>query len=1464
MEEQSKKRPMPRWLKLSLILFAALTLLLTVFYQLLTGRLGREWIAGQATEALGVEIYLGSLELGLFSLTVTVGDTRLGSESAPLVSCGQCRVSLGWSSLFGPHWVVDEVTVEQPYVHFALLEQGGTNFDVLKSEPSAQEPPDTPAEPFYFQVKNVFLRDGRVIFDHQSFEVTHTIEQLNVHLPQIAFTPDLSQLLIQTLELNTAAGHLSASGVIDPFSADITAELKADLRGLNLMRYTNYLPPELPVQLQSGTLATDFKLNLTLPKAGNLDVQAQGGAALSQLHLTDLQQDSLVKWEEVNVRLQRFELQPMLVKVESVLLKQPVLYPKRMADGQFRVLKLLERMKSPTPTSQQESASTAEAETGTETAPASDSSKASTEADNNTLQWSVERVNIEQGAIHFKDLSLEQPFEKSIVALDLTLSQVALLPDHAIEFDLSLNTDEGETLQTKGNVVPNPLNLHASAALGNLNLTTAHHYLPASLPWRLSSGKLSLNLQQVKLGPDPAKDLSLSGLGLNLQEVVLDEVKQKQPLFELRSLALEQVDFALAQRAVSLGKVNLGPGRTRVELEASGQPNWLRLLQQTQKQLQPASTEPSASAPSSATPTQAQPPFSWLVKSLNFNDFQVSFSDRRQNPHHQENWTVRQIKLNDFGSQSSHRNEFSLNLNSARQEELSANGRFSLANLQGQGTVSAKALDLAYRQPFIAPYLNGRLSSGRLQLALQWQVAVPQPDSNKPLDFVLNDLNLNLEQFQLHQGQRELLNLPRLEIQEGSFDLAGQTIHAKSLELAKARVFAERLKQGGINFATLAKPQPSNAETGAKSAAQSSPKQEWKVSVESIKLGNAHVAFLDTFQGNSEAMVLEPFTLRINDFQFPSTRAFSAFVTTQVASGGRIQVNSDLHPSAGEFGFKLGVNDLSIIPALPYLPKNIKLIVSSGRLNTEGQVNLSIKAQQALKMNFMGDVSLSQFASLDWNKADEFIRFKNLAVQGIQFQLEPLDVSMELIQLEGLRTPLIIKQDGQINVKEIFQPKTSTETQPDSAPEGQVDAKPERQPIPVRIGRIRLDDLALSFTDRSVKPTYQTELSQISGFVETIEPEQESPANFNINGLLDGISKVKLRGEVAPFGKELFLDLELYGENLEMTTFSPYTERFIGYSTDEGKLNLDLEYRIVKNELVSKNQITMDRFTLGNTVQSDSALDIPVKFLISLLKDSSDRIELNIPVSGSLDDPDFGVIGTVTKFLGNLVEKAVEAPFALLGSMFKGSEELRLVPFGAGEHQLTDASRQKLDKLAMALVNRPGLEMDLRGYYDEKTDLPALKQQQLETDIKREVLKSRIQQGLETESLEAIELNSKQFNHYVRKLYLQAHPTTEQAPAGNPTLQSEPPQPTPEGQEATQTVQPTLSTAQMEAQLIEEMPIGQEALLELARQRAITVLNHLVVQQQIDAKRLFISQPEDPGKAKQKQDEFPRVELVLQ
>ncbi len=297
------------------------------------------------------------------------------------------------------------------------------------------------------------------------------------------------------------------------------------------------------------------------------------------------------------------------------------------------------------------------------------------------------------------------------------------------------------------------------------------------------------------------------------------------------------------------------------------------------------------------------------------------------------------------------------------------------------------------------------------------------------------------------------------------------------------------------------------------------------------------------------------------------------------------------------------------------------------------------------------------------------------------------------------------------------------------------------------------------------------------------------------------------------------MDLKANFKDMDLTTVSPYTGHYAGYTVQKGKLSFQLEYLIVKNKLDAKNSVFLDQFTFGDPVESPEATKLPVRLAVSLLKDRNGEIALDIPVSGELNDPKFSVGGVVLKVIVNLLVKAATSPFALLGAVFGGGEELGYAEFDDGSAVLTDATKKKLEIIGKALQDRPALKMDIVGHADPEKDREGLKQNGMLRKIKSRKIRAMVKTSGETPSLDAVTVTQEEYPEYLKQAYKE-----EKFPKPRNIIG----------------MAKDLTVPEMEKLILTNLTVTDDDLKALAGERARLVRDYLLQSMQIEPERIFV------------------------
>lgn len=403
------------------------------------------------------------------------------------------------------------------------------------------------------------------------------------------------------------------------------------------------------------------------------------------------------------------------------------------------------------------------------------------------------------------------------------------------------------------------------------------------------------------------------------------------------------------------------------------------------------------------------------------------------------------------------------------------------------------------------------------------------------------------------------------------------------------------------------------------------------------------------------------------------------------AAGGQLQLAARLALQPWRLDGKLRVSDWNWLPwSAPWWQLGRRFHPRGGALSTQAQ--FSISARQLL---YQGRAHLAPFQLQA--EGEEALRWSALDVGALQLRY-PGQSRFSAVVWQQPWARVVIEADRRLNWMRWLSP----------APGASAAAS---TPLAFRVDDLHIEGGGVDFTDASLPQPFHVDLHDLHGDlrqVDSLQPETRS--RFALQGGVQRQGRVSLSGSAQPFASRPALHLDMHLRQIEMPTLNPYAMVFAGYRIDQGLLDLDLDYRLQGADLVGKNHFRVDQLRLGPQVASND-MAWPLHAAIDVLRNRQGVIDLDVPIHGRLDDPEFDLRRLVLKASEGALRHVVEAPLgwveALLG---ESPDRLSRMTFTAGSAGLQAADIALLDKLAGLLKEHPGLLLFIRGEYEEGTD----------------------------------------------------------------------------------------------------------------------------------------------------------------
>jgi outer membrane protein OmpA-like peptidoglycan-associated protein len=402
------------------------------------------------------------------------------------------------------------------------------------------------------------------------------------------------------------------------------------------------------------------------------------------------------------------------------------------------------------------------------------------------------------------------------------------------------------------------------------------------------------------------------------------------------------------------------------------------------------------------------------------------------------------------------------------------------------------------------------------------------------------------------------------------------------------------------------------------------------------------------------------------------------------------------------------------------------------------------------------------------------------------------------------------------------------------------------QPMLLSVGSTKLVNGRIDFTDHFVRPNYSADLSELNGTLGAFSSTGGGMAVIDLKGRAARTALLEISGQFNPTAKPLAMDVRARATDLELAPLSPYSGKYAGDVIERGKLSMDLAYKISpEGQLQAKNKVVVNQLTFGDRVDSPDATSLPVRLAVSLLQDSNGVIDINLPITGSLNDPQFSVGRLILKVIGNLLTKAVTAPFSLLF----GSDETDFsqVTFKPGSVLLTDAGAADLEKVAKSLVDKPSLKLTVTGSCDPDKEHDDYLKATLEARLQKEKARERARDGQVPAVAAGAASAPEVFSAAERERLLKAVYKQTDIPDKPRNLVG---------------MAKDIPGPEMEALLKTVIPVSDDLMRELALQRGLAVRDGLVAKG-LPSERLFVGAPKPRAAYEPFTDSVPGAELAL-
>jgi len=617
---------------------------------------------------------------------------------------------------------------------------------------------------------------------------------------------------------------------------------------------------------------------------------------------------------------------------------------------------------------------------------------------------------------------------------------------------------------------------------------------------------------------------------------------------------------------------------------------------------------------------------------------------------------------------------------------------------------------------------------------------------------------LAVKGINLKAKNKEILSVADVVAKSVSFDLLKMALNIASVDVNKPK-FASELSENGLSAvnelgfgeqstkATKAAKHTKKVEKKAENKSASKSKEnEFKFDVKIISVNNADIALTHLFEGEKIAHKFDNLNVKVANLSSDFSKPFDAKVAMKSSQKLNLDVDSKIKIEPLDVSAKIKLNDTNLPKYFAYAKPFLEVSLASGQMSADAQLHYAKDIKADAKVSIK-DIRLNG------KKAEKLIAFKSLDLEKISFAKNDLAISGV-----SLNSPFIkahLSKERKFNLSQIVKEdknKAKTEAKPES--KKAVSKKDDELKFSVK--NFSLKNGEVDFSDASLFMPFATTISKLNGKLTDIDKKRPSSGEFQ--GVVGKNGFAQITAKLFPFELKQNTDIKLDFKDIDLTDITPYSGQFVGYKIKKGKLNLNLNYSVVDSKLNGSNFINFDSLTLGEKVESKDAVNLPLSLAISILSDQNNQINIDLPVEGNLDDPDFKYGGVIWAAVKKLFADITLAPFRFLGNALGlGSKDLSSIDFLAGSSELISSEVPKIADFIKLTGSKPKMKLSITPTYS-KLDESFYKNKKLDQKINQIIassgkdyiavlnelvpnLKDRSEKALREEALKGIEVD---------------------------------------------------------------------------------------------------------------------------
>ena len=1132
-------------------------------------------------------------------------------------------------------------------------------------------------------------------------------------------------------------------------------------------------------------------------------------AGIEGLKITEKNKDVFVSAGKISINLSASSIFLLTPVVSEIFLENPYIKIIQNSDGSFNFSDLMKKNKPEDP--------------------------AKEEGKKEVLGFLLKNIKISNGGVDFEDKKTGvthqvKDFSFLLPLLSSRKKDMAQPANSDIQFVFN-----GAKCAIQLESTPFAEDLATKATLRVLDMNVRHYiaYLPLPENLKLTSLDLSLDLHVDIARKNSKTSLVISGKVNAANAGITGNADEK--ILSFPSLFIDIAASDILSGQLNISKALLSSPEMNIARNENGDLNLLAYLPPPKNTSSNKENEPKED-------NKKAMPFAISMEDLEIKDAIIAFKDLSNKTPFETtisplNLTVTHLKAGEAIS-----GEFQLSFKTLFDETFDSKGDFQTGPVKAKGSLSMGNLFINRYAPYYENLVGFDIRDGALNLALGFEMS--KEENENRMVIASQEISIHSLSVMDRKVKEEIVNIPEFKISGSTFDMANRKIDTGTISTRNGKILMKRDKDDRFNIVETIVPEK---KVGKKAPTPvvtietpaDKPYVPWSITLNALDASGFSLLFNDL-------TVTEPVTIELSDISIKA-EGFRSFgeekgkLNTRMNWGktGKIEIFGDVNPLNLEAALNINLEKIDIKTFQPYFSDTVKILVTEGNINSKGKLLVDMKQKSGKILRFSGETSVAGFSSFDKKSKEDFFNCNSLYLTGLDISLFPVEVLAKEISLTDFYSRIMVSESGELNLTSIFKSDTPKDKTADAAGK---QAKPSSAKPKINIGKITLQGGNIDFSDYLTKPNFKAGMKEIAGSLTGLSSEDQSRAKLHLQGVHSSSSPLEILGTINPLAEKKFAEINVSFKNIELSNFTPYSSKYLGYKIEKGKLILDLKYMIDGNVLKSENRARFDNFELGEKVDSEHATSLPISLAISLLKNRNGQIDLDLPVEGKLDDPEFKVGPIIMKMIANMILKVITSPFSIIGSLFGGGgEELGFAEFEFGDGQVREVDYGKLDKLITILKEKSSIKLEIQGVYNLIRDAEGIRTKRFENLLKEERSKKTWYSLPFSKTPEkSVPLTSEERDKYVEKVYDKAEfPKPRDEKGGEKKLDLE----------------------EKKKLLITHISIDENDLRSLAMARSENIKAYILSTGKVEKERIFILEP--MAIEKEKKDQTGRANFML-